>query len=158
MASCLIIGYGNPLRSDDGFGWKAAIALEPQVSPADGHVIAAQQLTPELADAVSRASRVLFLDASHQGEPGEIRMQPVHRNASFQAAAISHHLSPADVLELAYRHCGAEPDATLLTVTGQNFALGEILSPPVEIAWKPCLERVLEWVRALESVRYPTNT
>jgi hydrogenase maturation protease len=145
----LILGYGNPLRSDDGFGWKAATVLEQELSEQDIKVMAAQQLTPELAEAVASSSRVLFLDASHDGPSGEIRMQPVRRDPNFQPGAISHQLSPSVLLELAYRYYGAEPDATLLTVTGENFELGENFSPVLQNAWKPCLARVLEWVRAL---------
>jgi len=149
MPTCLILGYGNALRSDDGLGWKVAAALEQQGLGPEVVVIAVHQLTPELAETIARSSRVLFLDASHQGQPGEIRMEPVRRDPDFQPAALSHQLSPAGLLELAYRHFGAEPTATLLTVTGESFAFGEHFSAAVEGAWKPCLERVLEWVRAL---------
>ena len=145
----LILGFGNPLRSDDGFGWRAAAALEQELSRRDISVITAHQLTPELAESVANSSRVLFLDASHDGRPGEIRMEPVHRDPNFQPGAISHQLSPSALLALAYYDRGSEPDAALLTVTGENFDLGENFSPAVQEAWKPCLERVLEWVRAL---------
>lgn len=149
MPARLILGYGNPLRSDDGFGWKAATALEQELSGPDVKVIAAQQLTPELAEAVAASSRVLFLDASHQGHPGEIRMEPVRRDPDFEPGTISHQLSPSALLALAYYYLGSETNATLLTVTGENFELGENFSPLLQNAWKPCLERVLEWVRAL---------
>lgn len=145
----LILGYGNTLRSDDGFGGKAACALKEQISSADVIVIAAQQLFPELAEAVAQSRRVLFLDASHVGRPGEIRESQVRRDPDFRPASISHQLSPAQLLALAYGYYRAEPEATLLTVTGENFDLGESLSPVVQAAWKPCLERVLEWARAL---------
>ena len=149
MPRCLIVGYGNPIRSDDGFGWRAAAALAEELSSEDVKVISAHQLTPELAETVANSSRVLFLDASHDGQPGEIRMGPVRRDPNFQPGAISHQLSPSALLALAYYYRRSEPDATLLTVTGQNFELGESFSPVLQDAWKPCLERVLDWVRAL---------
>ena len=65
----LILGYGNPLRSDDGFGWKMATEIEPDVTSAEVKVIATQQLTPELAEAVAGSRRILFLDAA-QGTGG----------------------------------------------------------------------------------------
>jgi hydrogenase maturation protease len=149
MSTRLVIGCGNALRSDDGFGWKAANAIGREVTSADVEILAVQQLTPELAELAARSSRVLFLDASHQGQPGEIRVERIRRDPDFQPGAISHQLSPPALLELAYRYYGGEPLATLVTVTGENFALGEQFSPPVQNAWRPCLERVLEWVRAL---------
>lgn len=147
--TCLVVGYGNPLRSDDGFGWKAAAALAQELTPGDVKVIAAHQLTPEFAETIAHSSRVLFLDASHGGEPGEIRMEPVRRDPDFRPGSISHQLSPAALLALAHHYYRSEPKATLLTVTGENFDVGENFSPVVQNAWKPCLERVLEWVRAL---------
>src|SRR5208283_625871 len=70
----LVIGFGNLLRGDDAIGCHAAHALEehfrddPQVE-----VIAAQQLTPEMADDLARNEFVLFLDASYGEQPGTIR-------------------------------------------------------------------------------------
>ena len=145
----LILGYGNPLRSDDGFGWRAATALEQELSGRDIKVITAHQLTPELAESVANSSRILFLDASRVGRPGEIRMERVRRDPNFRPGAISHQLSPSALLALAYYYRGSESDATLLTVTGESFELGESFSPALQKAWKPCLELVLEWVRAL---------
>lgn len=145
----LILGYGNPLRSDDGFGWKAAQAIEAQLPLGAAEVVSRQQLTPELVEVIVKSSRVLFLDASHDGQPGEIRMAPISRDLSFQPAMVSHHLSPPSLLALAYYYRRSEIDATLLTVTGENFELGEELSPSVKKAWKPFLSRVLEWVRGV---------
>ncbi len=149
MSIRLLIGCGNTLRSDDGFGWKIAAALQQELLSADVEVKAVHQLTPELAELAARNSRVLFLDASHEGQPGEIRIGRISRDPDFPPDAISHQFSPSGLLELAYRLYGAEPEATLLTVTGENFGLGEQFSPAVQNAWKPCLERVLEWVHAL---------
>lgn len=145
----LIVGYGNPLRSDDGFGSKAAAALAQELSSGDVRVIVAHQLTPEFAETIAQSKRVLFLDASHQGEPGEIRMAPVRRDPGFRTGSISHQLSPAELLAVTYYYYRSEPEATLLTVTGENFDVGKSFSPVVQNAWKPCLELVLEWVRAL---------
>ena len=46
----LIIGYGNPLRSDDGFGWHAGRLLAQALAGQEAEVITCHQLTPELAD------------------------------------------------------------------------------------------------------------
>ncbi len=151
MPTCLIVGYGNPLRSDDGAGSKAAAALESEFSSPELQVIAAHQLTPEMAEPVARSSRVLFLDASHTGAPGEIRCQridrgEVRRAVNPQPANVSHHLAPSALLELAARYFHAEPEAWLLTITGDNFDLGESFSPAVEAAWEAYLARIRTWV------------
>ncbi len=146
MPPCLILGYGNPLRSDDGVGWKAAAALERELSSADLLVVASQQLTPEMAETLSRCSRVLFLDAAHTGSSGEIRMETVHRDPNAKVGDVSHQFLPPALLELAYRYFAAEPDATLLTLTGENFEFGEHFSASVERAWKEYLDRARGWI------------
>src|SRR5271169_1528567 len=53
----LIIGYGNPLRSDDGFGWHAGRLLAQSLADQDAKIITCHQLTPELAETLSQSSR-----------------------------------------------------------------------------------------------------
>ena len=62
MARILIVGYGNPLRFDDGLGWRAAEELSQRLSPPEieVEVIVRHQLTPELADNVRNAEAVFF--------------------------------------------------------------------------------------------------
>jgi len=146
MSSSLILGIGNPLRSDDGLGSKAAAALAPELSSAELQVVAAHQLLPEMAEHVAHSVRVLFLDASHTGGPGEIRCEQIHRDPNFQPGNLSHQFSPAALLELAFRYFQAEPEAWLLTMAGANFDLGEAFSPPVKSSWNCYLERVKMWV------------
>ncbi|MGA3194769.1 MAG: hydrogenase maturation protease [Terriglobales bacterium] len=165
MPSCLIVGFGNPLRSDDGVGLKAAAAIErelassstsasspssrPLLSSLDVVVLAGQQLTPEMSEAVGCAERVLFLDASHAGAAGEIRLLRIRRDPAFDPGSLSHDLEPSSLLELAARYFQAEPKAWLLTLTGENFELGERFSPAVEGAWNAYLERIRSWISGL---------
>ena len=46
MSHVLLIGYGNPLRRDDGFGSELAQRLQQEFSDANVEIIAAHQLTP----------------------------------------------------------------------------------------------------------------
>jgi hydrogenase maturation protease len=75
MARVLIVGYGNPLRGDDGLGWHAAEALRAALPEAE--ILAVHQLTPELAEDASRAELVIFLDAAETGAPGEWRCREI---------------------------------------------------------------------------------
>jgi hydrogenase maturation protease len=120
----LIIGYGNPLRGDDGFGYRAAERIPG--------AIAVHQLTPELMDPIARADRVLFLDAAVEGAPGEIRRRRVEPQSA--GPAFSHHATPESLLAGALTLYGRAPDAELITVTGANFSLSDELSPAVERA------------------------
>jgi hypothetical protein len=52
----LIIGYGNPLRTDDGLGWRAAYRLAASLKDAPVEALAVHQLTPELGEAICGGS------------------------------------------------------------------------------------------------------
>jgi hydrogenase maturation protease len=125
----LIIGYGNPLRGDDGFGYRAAERIPG--------AMAVHQLTPELMDPIARADRVVFLDATAEGVPGEIRRRRVEAFAS--GGAFTHHSTPEGLLAGAKALYGRAPEAVLITVCGANFEMSQALSPAVESA----MERIL---------------
>lgn len=131
MANILVIGYGNVLRSDDGLGVHAAHALEESFrSRAEVRVIAAHQLTPEMAEDVSEARFVLFLDCAVGETPGEIVETLL---APWNGpAGISHHVTPGALLEAAEQLYGEAPTAISLTVSGVWFDVGTRMSPTVQ--------------------------
>ena len=131
MKHILIIGYGNPLRGDDGLGWHVAGKLRSALNSPAIEILAVHQLTPELMDPISRAGRVIFIDAAIGAVPGEIHQSLLEPQSDF-AAAFSHHATPAALLAGALSLYGHAPPATLLTVTGADFSLGEDLSPAVD--------------------------
>jgi hydrogenase maturation protease len=128
MPRVLIVAYGNPLRSDDGVGWVVAEELRRRLALPEVEVLQLQQLLPEVAEGLSRAETVIFVDASCNGEPGEVRCQPVTPPAKVQ---FSHQLSPAEVLGLASQLYGATPQAFSVSLAGACFAHGEELSESV---------------------------
>jgi hydrogenase maturation protease len=136
----LIIGFGNPLRGDDGLGWRAAERLAAEARPGR-HAIACQELTPDLAEPLSRAARAVFIDATIDGEPGMIVVSEL-RASPPQAGAFSHHLDPAGLLALAATWYGHAPQAELITVAGAHFDHSEDLSPGAQVALKSLLKLV----------------
>ena len=58
MTRVLVIGYGNPLRSEsDALGWRVVAQLEAALQNLpEVEVHACQQLTPELAVALSEST------------------------------------------------------------------------------------------------------
>ena len=160
MPRTLIIGYGNPLRGDDGVGVRAAewLAEElgslvvgggetPPLPGAGVEVIACQQLNIELAAAVAEADRLILMDASAGGTPGvltEHTLAPV--SPPQTGASLSHYLHPASLLATAQILYGKAPPATLLTISGAAFDHGETLSPPVAAALPRLVARVRQLV------------
>jgi hydrogenase maturation protease len=131
MARVLIIGYGNPLRGDDGLGWHAAQQLSSQLNSPDVRVIACHQLTPEFAEDISRTDRVLFIDAARDLPAGEMRCEPVLPRVAEQAVrpiSYSHHLSPSTLLDVSRELYGSSARAFLISVGGEEFGDCECLS------------------------------
>jgi hydrogenase maturation protease len=133
MPRVLIVGYGNPLRGDDGFGWHAAERLRETLQDPEIEILTVQQLTPELMEPVSRAGKVIFLDAAATGEPGRLLVTPVEPAASL-TAAFTHFATPGGLLAGARALYGAAPGAVLVSVAGADFGLGGEISDPVRRA------------------------
>jgi len=145
----LIMGIGNPLRGDDGLGWAVAQQLT-QDHDMDCDIHTVHQLTPELAQWMAVASLVVIIDASHEGEAGELRIRPL--SPCPQPSAVgTHYTTPEELAALTtvvYGHC---PPVVIVTMMGQNFSMGEQLSPilaqklPLVIAavWQVCDRAVI---------------
>ena len=125
----LIIGIGNPLRSDDGLGWAVARQLA-QDSAIDGEIRTVHQLTPELAQHMAAVRLVVMIDASREGVPGEMRVREISPAARASAAG-THHTSPEELAALTAIIYGRCPSILIVTMTGANFDVGEQLSPIV---------------------------
>ena len=129
MARILIIGYGNPLRSDDGIGWHAAEELTRWFTSPEVEVLIRYQLTPEVADVIHQCDAVIFIDAGRDGVPGEVMFERI--TAKAERPSFSHELAPAAVLELCrqiYHRC---PAAFMVSLCGECFEHGEGLSAKV---------------------------
>ncbi len=140
----LVIGYGNTLRGDDGAGPTAAGFLS-QTGALD--VIVVNQLTPELAEPISRASRVFFVDAHADLPAGQLEVKPLHP----QKCERIHASSPGLLLEWSRTLYTRAPEAILIGIGGENYKLGEGLTPVVQdAARKAC--RLIERLAKLPCV------
>lgn len=143
----LILAVGNPLRSDDGVAWYAADLLSRRLSPDEAEIIFVHQLTPELAEPVSRANSAIFLDARQDGEPGQIVQTPVIEGAEGMYG--THMLTPAQLTALSYVLFGDRPKAFEVSVTGDSFAHGEELSRIVKNALPQLVESVVRLTKQI---------
>ncbi|MCA9970129.1 MAG: hydrogenase maturation protease [Anaerolineales bacterium] len=139
----LIVGYGNPLREDDGIGWAAADALRnpPYAIRHTLTIETVHQLLPELAEQMSQADLVIFIDAAVAGAPGTIRHEVVAPLAA-PPGAFSHHVGPAGLLEMAQVLYGRAPQTHLFTVTAARLGYGEALSPTAAAALPALLDQI----------------
>ena len=141
----LVVGYGNPLRSDDGVGWHVAERL------ADGQrldgvaVLRRHQLTPELALDVSGADLVVLVDASRDPPAGTFTVTG-GKTAVGVGTAWSHHLSPPSLIALAHELYGRVPEVFVVSCGVESLEIGDRLSPCVEAALPRVVDAVAELV------------
>lgn len=144
----LIIGYGNPLRGDDGIGQAAAQALAQDATLDCTHVIGCHQLTPELAECIAAVDLVVFVDAAADIRPGAVVVREV-QGASAPSSGLVHTADPAALLDLARQLYHRTPEAFLVTVGVSTLALSEGLSESAAAA----LPEAVAAVRRLVSER-----
>ncbi|WP_216904704.1 hypothetical protein [Synechococcus sp. CCY 9618] len=113
----LLIGIGNPLRGDDGVGWQLVA----------GRGLVCHQLTPELAEAVAAAERLLIVDAWLAPPGAGPLLRPVVPAAVWQGD--SHRVDPPRLLAIAALLFDRRVPAHELLVPGFDFSCGERFSP-----------------------------
>lgn len=149
MCDGLILGYGNPLCSDDGVGWRVVEALA-HVVPQGWATETVYQLTPEWAEPISRAAVVIFVDAAVGDCPGEVCDFPLVPAAG---RAGSHEATPEGLLAMAQELFGRCPPAHMVTITGGSFAIAETLTPAVEAAVPVAVERITVFLDVVEATQ-----
>ena len=152
LPTVLVVGFGNPLRSDDGFGWHASRLLAEALAGQDVEVITCHQLTPELAERLSHCVLAVFLDADCEGAPGEIHACELLPEA-LPPQAFTHTCTPPGLLASAEQLYGRRPQAFAITVSAQTFEFGETLSPVVAAALPKAVEQVSRLVVVAKAKR-----
>jgi hydrogenase maturation protease len=130
MKPILVVGYGNPLRRDDGAGARAAQELADRWPESAMHVEISHQLLIEQAAALAEADYVVFIDAAKGPAPGTVRWRAVSPG-SPDSGSMTHFLTPETLLGASRQLYGRCPEAALVSIDGADFGLGEELSPLV---------------------------
>jgi hydrogenase maturation protease len=124
----LVIGIGNPTRSDDGVGRTVVSELSRRVPWVNYRAV--HQLTPDLAEDIAEASLVVFVDASVRATA--LTVTPVVRT---EMTAGSHLTSAGALLHLTEMTYGRRPEVTLqVEIPAYELGFGEELSPATA-AW-----------------------
>ncbi|HEY8902058.1 MAG TPA: hydrogenase maturation protease [Chthoniobacterales bacterium] len=128
---CLVIGYGNPLRGDDGFGWAVADRLAAELDGDESvRVLSVHQLTPELAETISEAEQVIFVDVSRDGNPGTWSVTEVV--PAPEGPALGHQFEACGLLAAAREIYSACPPALLVSAVAESFDCQETLTSCIE--------------------------
>lgn len=91
----VIIGYGNTLRGEDGFGVEVIEKLQ-NYNLADTKLISAFQLTPELCLELIEANEIIFVDATY----GKDRYKLGSNLIKTTNTTLSHHITPQIIVSI----------------------------------------------------------
>lgn len=141
MKKILVLGYGNPLRGDDGIGWTTASVLKDMFQDDRISIETCHQLTPELAEQFSESEVVILIDADAQGMPGEIKVKQIAPTDPFFDPT-NHFSKPETILSMAKELYGKAPKAYLASITGETFEVQEDLSPLVKKVIPNLVDRI----------------
>lgn len=143
--SILIIGYGNPVRRDDGLGPRIARHVERWRRPGVT-TRALAQLTPELAAELAQAGHALFVDA----DPRRARVTASVVEPAFEPGSVGHCGDPGRLLAWSLALYGRRPTALLLSIPSRDTDFGAGLSA----VGRQGMREALLWIRAwLDDVR-----
>ncbi|MCL1927027.1 MAG: hydrogenase maturation protease [Syntrophorhabdaceae bacterium] len=150
----LVIGYGNPGRSDDGLGPALAERLEALAIP--GVTVEADyQLSIEHAAMVAEYDVVVFADADSSC-PEPFYLKPVV--AKHIVEFTSHSVPPEEILHIAHSCFNASPQGYVLGMRAQVLEpFSEGLSPAAQEVLEAALERLLGFVSERLSVPEPAD-
>ena len=166
----LVIGYGNTLRGDDGVG--------PRVAEAIGHLrlpgvrtLICPLLTPELADQISRAEKVIFVDAAmdasdewqvaSDGKAWQVASSgkschpsPVTRHVQWRklrpnetSQLMAHAADPRTMVALSRDVFGRVPEAWWLTIPAVELGFSEEFSPAVQRRFAEAVDKIQVFCR-----------
>jgi hydrogenase maturation protease len=124
ISRVVVAGYGNPLRGDDGVGWRVAEAIgrrwRGQIT-----VLTGAQPVPEWSLPLSAADVAFFIDAGVNAGP-RLRLRPV---ATLRHGLDGHLFTIEDVLGLTRSLYGQVPASYALELPLHDLGFGEQLSP-----------------------------
>lgn len=146
QTQCLVIGYGNTLRSDDGAGQHIAETIATwnldQVQ-----VLSVHQLTPELAEPLATVHTAIFVDV-YAANVSDTAVQVIELlpSRSPTVATLGHTADPRSLLVLTQQLYSTAPLSWWVLVPAINFEFGEALSPVAQQGIEAALEQIKQLI------------
>jgi hydrogenase maturation protease len=153
----LIIACGNPMRGDDGIGPIVADQVEallPEHLQKNCRFIITHQLLPELALELAQTNRAILIDARVcDGEPvGVATVQAVTpekcsgcgSQCCNTESGLTHHWTFPRLLAMADTLFGHVPEAYTVSVSAEDFANPDTLSPTIAAAIPQMCDHVMQ--------------
>jgi hydrogenase maturation protease len=151
----MVVGIGNLIRTDDGFGVHAIERLrrDPR-APVGVTFLDGGTHGIELLAYISDCTHLLLLDAIDAGKlPGTFTRMENHELRGWPCAASVHQIGLADLLATLPLVSTAPREIVLLGVQPASTDWGTCLSPKVEAALPKFLDAALEQLRLWQEPR-----
>jgi len=140
----LVVGYGNPLREDDGAGWYVADRVAERHGDAV-RVLRLHQLTLELSADLAEVDLAIFVDARADDPDRGVEVRPVEPT---DEPTRSHHCSPGALLAAARALLGPTPTTYLVSIPARSFGYAEALTPETRAAADDAARRICDLIRS----------
>lgn len=150
MRKILVVGYGNPMRGDDGLGPAAVGLLERRMHEEGVRFLVRHQLGIELAADLSEADLAIFIDAHVGDVAGTIKEEMVVPDVSVPGS-FSHHLRPGILIGMIEALYNRHPETVIYSISAGSFDHGKGLSPAVEAAMPALADCVLARIAAFRA-------
>jgi hydrogenase maturation protease len=156
----LVLGLGNPIRGDDGVGWRVVEVLQANLAKAFGKpsqgfeydTVAGGGLN--LMERLAGYDRAILVDAMQSGkEPGRVQVFPLEAldNPSAGHLGSTHETNLLTALEIGRRlgaHLPPVGEVMIVAVEAQPvFEFSEELSPPVAQAVAEAAQQVMNLLK-----------
>lgn len=131
MKQCLVVGYGNILRGDDGIGPLVAekLAVVPGSCGNTLRVVCLPQLDIALAPVLRDVDIAVFVDARQDPDDVPVKVERVQvRNAPPANSRSSHDIGIAALANIVQSLYGRCPDCYLVMPKGIDFSIGAPIS------------------------------
>ncbi|ARV57956.1 hydrogenase maturation protease [Nostocales cyanobacterium HT-58-2] len=142
----LLIGYGNELRSDDAVGQRVS-DLIASWKLTNLSTLCVRQLTPELAELLTKFDVAIFVDAYLATMEQDVQVCPIELTDS--SITMGHSSNPSYLLTLTKALYGHSLQAWWVIVPGMNFELGESLSPTAEQGIEIALQKINQLIKTI---------
>jgi hydrogenase maturation protease len=153
-ATCVVLGLGNTLHSDDGIGPQAIERLrnDPRM-PEDVALIEGGTLGLELLTYIWDCSYLLLLDAVDVGQPpGTLVRMASQELQTLTGKGSVHQLGVADLLVALRVLAQRQPTVVLLGVQPATTDWGTELSPAVEAVMGSLIEAAVAELTRVEAI------
>ncbi len=139
---CLVLGVGNTLRGDDGFGSLLAEELKGKISNEVINTGSAPENYLGKIAKINPATLLIIDTADFSGKPGEIKL--FRKEELLKINFISTHNISLELLFNFLKENSADLDIVLLAAQPESMHLGASLSEPLQKAFNILKEEFMQ--------------